>query len=147
MRRPFPSRTVAAVFATAAALTGLHSVAMAQGLGNAAALEQAVLAGKDIHVTLDLSRCTEQGTNNPGPAIRGSIHPDGFMVQSDHVIAFAVTHFTVRPDKTPVPEFAAFRVRSSGRVDLHSIFLHAASYAVLQETTFDCGIGSGVTFN
>jgi hypothetical protein len=139
--------TVAVTLAALAGLLGKQSGAMAQELRNAADLEHAVLGGKDIHVTLDLSRCTEHGTGKSGPEIRGSMHPDGFIVQSDHGIAFAVTHFTVRPDKKPVLEFTSFLVEASGRVDLHSIFLNAANYTILHEAQFDCEIGSGVTFN
>ena len=69
------------------------------------------------------------------------------MVQRDHTVAFAVTHLTIRPDKTPVNEFASFRIQPNGKVTLRSIFLNAASYAVLRDVEFDCEIGKGVTFN
>ena len=72
---------------------------------------------------------------------------DGFMVQNDPGTAFAVTYFTVRPDKTPVYEFASFRVQPNGRVELHSISLNAANYTVLQDAEFDCEIGSGMRFD
>jgi hypothetical protein len=138
------SLTVAAV--AVIALFGTHRDAMAYELNSTAALEHAVLGGQDIHVVLDLSRCTEQGTGKPGPAIRGSIEPDAFMVQGNHGIAFSATHFTVRPDKTPVLEFNSFRVQPGGHVVLNSIFLNPANYTVLHEARFDCEIGSGVTF-
>jgi hypothetical protein len=137
--------TVAAV--AALALFGTHRDAMAQELNNNAALEHAVLGGQDIHVVLDLSRCTAQGTGKPGPAIRGSLHPDAFMVLPDHTIAFSATHFTVRPDKTAVLEFNAFRVQPGGRVTLNSMFLSPANYTVLHQAQFDCEIGNGVTFD
>ena len=138
--------TIAAVLGALIGVLGNHRDAMAQELYNAADLEHAVLDGQDIRVILDLSRCTEQGTGKSGPAIRGSIHPDAFMVQGDHGISFAETHFTVRPDRTSILEFTSFRVQPSGRVDLHSIFLNAANYTVLHETQFNCEIGSGVKF-
>jgi VirK protein len=131
---------------TLAGLHGLYSTDLANAGQTAAALEQAVLAGKDIHIVLDLSRCAEHGSGNSGPEVRGSLHPDEFMVQKDHTIAFSVTHFTIRPDGTPVNEFASFRVQPNGKVTLRSIFLNAASYAVLREVEFDCEIGKDVTF-
>ena len=70
---------------------------------------------------------------NSGPEVRGSLHPDEFLVQKDHTIAFAVTHPTIRPDETPVNESASFRVQPNGKVTLRSIFLNAASYEVLRK--------------
>ena len=100
------------------ALAGTHRDAMAQELNSTALLQHAVLGGNDIHVVLDLSHFTDQGTGKAGPAIRGSVRPQAFMVQGDHSIAFSTTHFAVRPDKTPVLEFNTFRVQRDGRVDL-----------------------------
>jgi hypothetical protein len=60
---------------------------MANDGQNAAALEHAVLDGKDIHVVLDLSRCVEHRSGNSGPEVRGSLHPDEFMVQKDHTMS------------------------------------------------------------
>jgi hypothetical protein len=129
-----------------ATFVGLPDSRAAEPPADGSALEHAVLAGKDIHVVLDLARCTEPDTGKAGPAIRGSLHPDGFMVQQDHGVAFAVSHFTVRPDKTPVTEFMSFRVKPDGKVALHSTFLNASSYAVLREAEFECDTGAGVTF-
>jgi hypothetical protein len=128
-----PSRLLK-ITVTLAGLHGLYSTALANDGQTAAALEHAVLAGKDIHVVLDLSRCVEHGSGNSGSEVQDSLHPHEFMVQKDHTIAFSVTHFTIRPDETPVSEFASFRVRPKAKVTLRSIFLNAASYAVLRGT-------------
>jgi hypothetical protein len=141
-----PSRLLKMAVAFAG-LHGLYGTAMANDGENAAALEHAVLDGKDIHVELDLSRCVEHRSGNPGPDVRGCLHPDEFMIQTDHTIAFAVTHFTIRPDHTPVNEFVSFRVQPNGKVTLRNIFLNAASYAVLREAELDCEIGKGVMIN
>jgi hypothetical protein len=112
-----------------------------------AALERAVLDGKDVHMVIDLSACLVHGTDKPGPSVRGSRRFDGYMVQGDGTIAFSATHFTVRPDKTPVSEFLSYRVRVTGKVSAHTIFLNPATYAILQEAEFDCEIGKGATFH
>jgi hypothetical protein len=100
-----PSR-ILKMAAAFAGLHGLHGTAMANDWQNATALEHAVPGSKNIHVALDLSGCVEHDSGKPGPDVRGSLHPDELMVQKDHTIAFAMTHFTVRPDETPVDEFA-----------------------------------------
>jgi hypothetical protein len=141
-----PSR-ILKMAAAFAGLYGLHGTVMANDWQNATALEHAVLGSKDIHVALDLSRCVEHDSGKPGPDVRGSLHPDELMVQKDHTIAFAMTHFTVRPDETPVDESASFRVQPDGKVTVRNTFLNAATYAVLHKAEFDCEIGKGVTFN
>jgi VirK protein len=112
-----------------------------------AELEKAVLEGKDIRMTLDFSACLVHGTEKPGPAVRGSLRFDAFMIRNDPSIAFSTTHFTVRSDKTPVNEFLSFRVEPTGKVDARTMFLNATTYAVFQEAEFDCDIGKGATFH
>ena len=132
-----PSR-ILKMAAAFAGLYGLHGTAMANDWQNATALEHAVLGSKDIHVALDLSRCVEHDSGKPGPDVRGSLHPDELVVQKDHTIAFAMTHFTVRPDKTPVDEFVPPRIQPDGKVTVRNTFLNAATYAVLHKAEFDC---------
>jgi hypothetical protein len=110
------------------------------------ALQKAVLDGKDIHMILDLSACMVHGSDRPGPAVRGSMRFDGYMIQHDQTIAFATTHFTVRADQTPIDEFLAFKVRPNGSVNAHTSFLNPVTFAVIQESEFDCNIGLGATF-
>jgi hypothetical protein len=112
-----------------------------------AELEKAVLEGKDIRMTLDFSACFVHGTEKPGPAVRGSLRFDAFMIRNDPSIAFSTTHFTVRSHKTPVNEFLSFRVEPTGKVDARTMFLNATTYAVFQEAEFDCDIGKGATFH
>jgi len=110
-------------------------------------LKSAVLDGKDIRMTLDLSECTIPGTATSGPPIRGSLRFDAYMIQNDQSIAFSMTHFTVRSDKTPVDEFLSFKVRPTGKVDAHTSFLNPTNYTVVYESAFDCAIGTGASFH
>jgi hypothetical protein len=68
------------------------------------------------------------------------------MIQPDGTIAFATTHFTVRPDKA-VREFLSFRVHPNGRIEARTMVLDAVNDAVLKDTAFDCEIGKGATFH
>jgi hypothetical protein len=111
------------------------------------ALKEALLDGKDIHTLIDLSLCRVHGTDKAGPPVRGVSRFDGYMIQADGTISFAMTHFTVRPDKTPVNEFLSYRLSANGKVEHHTIFLNGATFAVLHEAEFDCEIGKGVTFH
>ena len=111
------------------------------------ALQKAVLDGKDVHMVVDLAACQIHGTDKPGPTVKGSLRLDAYMVQADGTIAFAMTHFTIRPDKTPVSEFLSYRVRTNGKVEMRNIVLNPATFAVIQESAFDCEIGKGAIFH
>jgi hypothetical protein len=109
-------------------------------------LAAAVMAGKDIRVTLDLSLCTVSGTSLPGPANRGSVHPDAFMVLKDGTVSFSNTHFTVRSDNRPVQEFMKYRVQPDGKVEFQVIALDATNLGVLDKKQYDCAVRNGVSF-
>jgi VirK protein len=108
--------------------------------------EKAVLDGKDIRMTLDLSNCAVEGTDKPGPSIRGSARLDAFMVLEDH-IAFSMTHFTVRSDNSPVTEFVSFEARPTGKVEVRSRAMNAATFAVFRDAAFDCELGKGIALH
>lgn len=110
-------------------------------------LEQAVLDGRDVRMTLDLSACLRHGTELSGPPIRGSVRFDAVMIRGDRSIALSLTHFTVRDDGTPVNEFLSFKVQPNGKVDAHSRFFNAATYAAVQESEFDCDLVKGIAFH
>jgi hypothetical protein len=112
-----------------------------------AALNRAVLEGKEFRMLLDLSACQVHGTSTAGPPIKGSIHFDGYMIRPDGTIAFATTHFTARPDKPAVRESLSFRVHVNGKVEARTMVLDAATYTLLRDTAFDCEIGKGASFH
>jgi len=148
MRRRTARSGVLRLWALLIAITGVPGgAAAADANEDYLELTQAVLNGREIRATLDLSACLMHGTGLPGPPIRGSVRFDAFMIQSDQSIAFSMTHFTVRSDGTPVNEFLSFKVAPSGKVDAHSRFFNAATYAAVQESEFDCDIGRGMEFH
>lgn len=110
-------------------------------------LEKAILDGKSISMTLDLAACHVHGSDKHGPNVRGTMRSEGYMIEADQTIAFATTHFTVKSDNTPIDEFLSFRVQPSGVVIARSRFLNASTYAVVHDVTYDCAIGSGMTFH
>jgi hypothetical protein len=73
-----------------------------------------------------------------------------FYVQrdkSDETIAFATTHFTVRPDNTPVDEFLSFKVSPVGKVKTRTRVLNRSTFAVIHDVEFDCEVGKGIAFH
>jgi hypothetical protein len=125
---------------------GIDRAAMADEATDVVALQKAVLDGNGIAVTLDLSRCRAHDSGQAGPPLRGAQHFDAFVILGDGTIAFSTTHFTLRPDKTPVDEFTSFRVHPNGNVEVRTSFLNPVTFTVFQEAAFDCDIGKSVTF-
>jgi hypothetical protein len=66
------------------------------------------------------------------------------MIQPDGTVAFATTHFTVRPDKA-VREFLS--LHANGKIEARRTILHGVNDAVLKDAAFDCEIGKGATFH
>jgi VirK protein len=137
---------------------GIVFVALAIGCGTQIAaaadidtgyqkLEKAILNGKDIHLTIDLTACHVHGTDRPGPPVRGSLHLEGYMIEADQSIVFSTTHFTVKSDNTPVNEFLSFRVQPSGIVTARTRLLNASTYVVFHDEEFDCNLGKGMAFH
>ena len=141
------------IFAARVVLTGViwhagMSTAVAQDVNpDYTSFAKAVLDGRDVRLTLDLSQCTADGGQARGPQVRGSIRFDAYMIEDDRTVAFATTHFTLRTDNTAVDEFLSFRVHPNGRVDVRTAFLNPITFLVTRESRFDCDIGEGATFH
>ena len=141
------------IFATHVVLAGVicHAAigaAVAQGVNpDYASFENAVLNGRDVRLSLDLSRSTGPGVEARGPQVRGSLRFDAYVIRSDKTVAFATTHFTLRTDTTAVDEFLSFRVHPNGKVDVRTAFLNPLTFSVMQEAQFDCDIGQRATFH
>jgi hypothetical protein len=135
------------VFVALATGCGMQIVTAAHVDAGYQKLEKAIVNGKDIHMTLDLTACNVHGTDKPGPPVRGSLHFDGYMIEADQSIAFATTHFTMKSDNTPVNEFLSFTVQPSGTVTARTRFLNAWTNVVFHDARFDCKLGKGTTFH
>jgi hypothetical protein len=139
--------TASLVLAVLSSPTDSHLASADEVNQDYAALQKALLDGKEVRTLIDLSMCRVRGTDKSGPPVRAVRHFDGYLIQADGTIAFATTHFTVRPDKTPVSEFLSYKVRVSGEVEHRTVFLNPATFAILHEAEFDCEIGKGVMFH
>ncbi|MFK4528527.1 hypothetical protein ABIF97_003415 [Bradyrhizobium japonicum] len=139
-------RNCAAALAIVASFWTHPAIADEPGNADYAALNKAIVDGKEFRMLVDLSACQVRGTDAAGPPVKASMRFDGYMIQPDGTIAFATTHFTVRPDKA-VREFLSFRVHPNGRIEARTMVLDAVNDAVLKDTAFDCEIGKGATFH
>jgi len=110
-------------------------------------LQDAVLSGKTISVKTDLAACKVHGTDQPGPSVVGIQHFENFMVRPGESIAFATTHFTVKPDDTAVNEFLSLKVSADGKVEIRNRFLDASTNKVYRKAEFDCDLSKGVVIH
>ena len=139
-------RSCAAALAIVASFWTHPAIADDPGNADYAALNKAIVDGKEFRMLVDLSACQVRGTGVAGPPVKASTRFDGYMIQPDGTIAFATTHFTVRPDRA-VKEFLSFRVHPNGRIEARTMILDAGNDAGLKDTAFDCEIGKGATFH
>ena len=142
-----PKSIVAGLVVLMAVSSPWHKAVADEPNHDFAALEKAVLDGKDFRMVIDLSACQVHGTDKSGPPVKGSSRFDAVMVQGDGTIAFSTTHFTVRSDNLPVNEFLSYRVHPTGKIDARTIVMNPMTYSALRESEFDCEIGKGVTFH
>lgn len=144
-RNPFAARGAVATM-TAVLLFSAHDAAADASI-SFGAFQNAVLDGKSIGMTLDLSKCVIHNSTESGPPVKGAQKFDAFMIQGDQTIAFSSMHFRLRSDRTPVQEHFDFRVHPDGKIEVTCSFLNPVNLTVLQEARFDCKIDDGAVFH
>jgi hypothetical protein len=112
-----------------------------------AVVERALLDGKTPRMTLNLALCQVQGTDKPGPSVQANLGFDAFMILGEQGVAFRTTHFTVRPDKKAVDETLSFRLRPTGRLEVQTMHLDAATHVPFYEAAYDCELGKAARFH
>ncbi|MEZ2128913.1 MULTISPECIES: VirK family protein [unclassified Sinorhizobium] len=128
-------------------LFSTHDAIADEGSVSFGALQNAILDGKSIGMTLDLSKCVIHDSTEAGPPVKGSQKFDAFMIQADQTIAFSSMHFRLRSDRTPVQEHFDFKVHPDGKIEVTCSFLNPVNLTVLQEARFDCKIDDGAVFH
>jgi hypothetical protein len=138
--------TRSATLATALALlaTSAHAADQASSYDE---LVRALTQGKHIVATFDLAQCTDPSTGAFGPAIKGGVAIDQFMVVERQFVAFANTHQTVQPSSNmPVTEFVRYRVKPDGAVTLDAFTINTIAGTALLKSAWTCQTGKSMRF-
>ncbi|CAM3451871.1 VirK protein [Bordetella sputigena] len=135
----------AAVLAGAACAFASIS-ATAQELPDYHALVAALMAGQSVTTLLDLGLCSRDGSDAPGPPVRGGMRITRFLIPNSQYVAFADTHRTLDTEDRPVTEYIRYRAMPDGNVTVRSARLADAGAEVTQRGIFHCRIARGIRF-
>jgi hypothetical protein len=105
----------------------------------------ALQAGKNVKVILDLNRCTTVDSGKPGPAVQGGLVIGAFNVTVQNGISFSDAHQTVDGSGHPVTEYIRYSLSREGKLTVRVSKLAAAAEAVLQGE-FVCELPDGAKF-
>lgn len=132
------------------ALSGICNVAQAASatpsLSTYTQLENALNAGKSVHVALDFSRCTVAGSQQAGPSLKGGMQIGSFLIPDGKFIAFSDVHQTLDSQNHPVTEYIRYEVRPDGQVSIRSAILQTSADTASLRGTYICTIGHGANF-
>jgi hypothetical protein len=138
----------ALIVALAAAFGQNASAAPADGaLANYAALEQTLMDGHSVvNVRLDMSRCTATEGGKPGPAIRGGVSINSFLIPDGRFIAFIDEHRTLDPKNHPATEYVRYHVTPDNTVTIDTAFAANGADTATSRGSYRCTINEGIRF-
>ncbi|GLR89645.1 VirK family protein [Bradyrhizobium iriomotense] len=106
----------------------------------------ALQAGKDVKVILDLSRCTTADGDKPGPAVQGGLTINAFRVSAQNGISFANAHQTLDSSGHPVTEYIRHSLNREGKLMVRASKLAAGAAEVVNQGEFVCELPDGAKF-
>jgi hypothetical protein len=116
-------------------------------LADYTALQQALNDGESIvSVRLDMSRCTSADGGKPGPALRGGLRIDSFLIPDGRYIAFIDEHRTLDPKNHPVTEYVRYHVMPDNTVTIDTAFAANGADTASSRGTYRCTINQGIRF-
>jgi VirK protein len=144
------SRRMAGVtlIAALAASAGTAHAASADGaLADYTALEQALTDGQStVSVRLDMSRCTSTENGKPGPAVRGGLRIDTYLIPDNRFIAFSDEHSTLDPKNHPVTEYVRYRVMPDNTATVDTEILANGADTAQPRGSYRCTFNQGIRF-
>ncbi|KRQ16215.1 VirK family protein [Bradyrhizobium sp. DASA03076] len=106
----------------------------------------ALQAGKDVKVILDLNRCASADGNKTGPAVQGGLTINAFRVSAPNGISFANAHQTLDSSGHPVTEYIRHSLSREGKLTVRASKLAAGSAEVVNQGEFVCELPDGAKF-
>jgi hypothetical protein len=120
--------------------------AVAHELPTYSALVDALMAGQPVTTLLDLALCTRDGSDTPGPKIRGGSRITRFIIPNGQYVAFADTHLTLDAEDRPVTEYIRYRAMPDGNVTIRFARRNDPNGDVNPRGQFHCKLTHGVRF-
>jgi hypothetical protein len=106
----------------------------------------ALQAGKNVKVILDLNRCTTVDGGKPGPAVQGGLVISAFRVTAQNGISFSDAHQTVDSSEHPVTEYIRHSLSREGKLTVRASRLAAGAAEAMSQGEFVCELPDGAKF-
>ncbi|UWU67754.1 VirK family protein [Bradyrhizobium sp. NC92] len=106
----------------------------------------ALQAGKNVRVVMDLSRCTVADGGKPGPATQGGLAISAFRVTPQNGISFANTHQTLDSSGRAVTEYIRHNLSREGKLTVRASKLVVGTVDVVNQGEFVCELPEGAKF-
>lgn len=125
---------------SAIGITSMHTLNTYDELVNA------LTTGKAVSTLLDLALCTRDGTDTPGPNVRGGAPISRFIIPNGQYVGFADTHMTLDTEDRPVTEYIRYRAMPDGAVTVRFATRLETSSEVTLRGKFRCAFNRGIRF-
>lgn len=125
------------------AAMGLPTV---QTLGTYDALIDALTSGKTVSTLLDLTQCKHDGSDVPGPNIRGGMQISQFIIPNGQYVGFSDTHQTLNTKDRPITEYIRYRAMPNGTVTVRFATRAEASNEITLRGKYHCTFNQGIRF-
>ncbi|KQQ45839.1 hypothetical protein ASF61_19505 [Duganella sp. Leaf126] len=110
------------------------------------AVENALLGGADVTVTLDLAKCRNNDPAAAPSSTRGGLQISAFRITADGVIAFSDQRQTVDRNGLPILQVLRYQVKKDGSVAFTSHMFSLPAYTAAPVVSYACAVNQGVYF-
>jgi hypothetical protein len=137
---------IALVAALAAFGETAHAASGDGALADYTALEHALSDGRTVSVRIDMNHCTAAEGGKPGPAFRGGLRIDSWLIPDGRYIAFIDVHRTLDPKNRPVTEYVRYHVMPDNTATIDTAFAPDGADTATPRGSYRCAINQGIRF-
>jgi hypothetical protein len=109
-------------------------------------LRNALLAGKNVVVTIHFDKCTFPDGGSTNLHFSGGFTINEFVIPNDGYISFSDVHSTLEADNTPVTEYVRYLMRPDGAVTIGFTTVSREG-KVVRESKFICADDHAIQFS
>ncbi|AMA60190.1 VirK family protein [Bradyrhizobium sp. CCGE-LA001] len=106
----------------------------------------ALLAGKNVKLILDMSRCTAANGGKPGSTMQAGLAISAFRVTAQNGISFANAHQTMDGSGHAVTEYIRHSLSREGKLTVRASKLIVGTTELVNQGEFVCEVPDGARF-
>lgn len=102
--------------------------------------------GRDVTVTLDFSKCTNNDASAAPSSTRGGLKITAFRILANGAIAFSDQHVTIDSKDQPILQILRYQVKPDASVAFTLNTFLLPSYSTIPAVAYTCAVNQGVNF-